>query len=470
MNSPIGPIRKKWFPMVVIDHLMDQYVPLMDDLPIEEVLRRILTALSCWLAVFVYTSIFVFNGILLPFDPILYADAPLDYAVMVCWRGFTGSISLIVLIELLRERDAWHTVMPKMGMLFCTLSWGTILLFGFANIFEAPFTWAPVFWSMMSLTILITLRNRITLMATLWVGNVICFAIASPKPLPHPDFLAACIAFLSFIMVLTFFGDVVYQMSYTILEQRLSLSLQAQQLEDANVILEDRLTEQRQRMLSLLEEREIHKDRARAELARDIHDELGQCIALMQAEIARTSQYLDPERAADVVHQFSRDCKRVIAQLPPAPLEEFGVESAIEEFVRRFQNNTGRQCELVAFIDPSVLSPEQESFIYRFVQESLNNVQRHSDATTVQVSVLVNPDDREVHLSTRDNGTQPPPRSFNPATYRGDTEDSIHLGLWGLYERAGLLNGTLSFSFTPNFGAELTVSFPFVGSRGDKST
>jgi PAS domain S-box-containing protein len=206
----------------------------------------------------------------------------------------------------------------------------------------------------------------------------------------------------------------------------------------------------------------IHKSLAvqeeeRRHLARELHDELGQCVTAIQADaelIHELSRQKDPavatsaqaivavsSRMYDVVHNMMQ-------RLRPGVLDDLGLVAALEEEIEAWQGRHPRvTChfdhhgELMGLGEPVNIS------LYRIVQESLTNIAKHAEAT--QVDVRLKHDGSKVSLEIRDNGCGMD--SAKPG--RG-------LGLIGMRERAEALGGTLVVASGPERGTTITVGIP----------
>ena len=97
------------------------------------------------------------------------------------------------------------------------------------------------------------------------------------------------------------------------------------------------------------------------------------------------------------------------------------------------------------------LAPETELALYRMVQESLNNIARHSQATQAWVQVAFYPEGLVV--SVRDNGN-----GFRMPETTADFAQAGHFGLLGLYERADLIQADLTLESSPGNGTKVIIT------------
>jgi PAS domain S-box-containing protein len=208
------------------------------------------------------------------------------------------------------------------------------------------------------------------------------------------------------------------------------------------------------------EEEAIAKERSR--IAREIHDGLAQDLAGLRFEVGRWHKLVDDDprqmhteldglRA--LLSKNIREVRRSIFALRPVALDELGFYPAIRQFAAEF----GEQNQL--HVDLHVKGPTErlpaflEPVLFRIIQESLNNVGKHAQASIVWIKLdLTLPD--AVKLSVRDDGV-----GFDPGTLivqRG------HLGLKQMRERVENLQGVFELHSQPANGTEIQVVLPLV--------
>ncbi len=186
-----------------------------------------------------------------------------------------------------------------------------------------------------------------------------------------------------------------------------------------------------QRLLAVREEERRH-------LARELHDEFGQCLASVSAEaafIGARAERSDPSllpaaRAVSAVTaHMMESLQGILHQLRPVGLEEFGLAAALEQLVggwRRRQPDCQFHLEMRGAVDD--LPDELTVSLYRIVQESLTNALRHGAPRRVAVSLVRDADGCRVTVDNDGQGrTEPNPGSG--------------LGVLGMRERVEALGG-----------------------------
>ena len=215
------------------------------------------------------------------------------------------------------------------------------------------------------------------------------------------------------------------------------------ELEEANVQLAAYATQ--------AEELAMTQERNR--LAREIHDNLGHYLTIVnvQIEAAKVVMDSDPGRALDAMNKAQelaqKGLTRVresVAALRESPVSTRPLGEAIASLVKEAQS-TGIVTEFEVAGEPRALENKVALALYRVAQEGLTNVRRHARASRVDVLLGFQPS--EVRLEVKDNGV-------------GATETSGGFGLLGIRERMQLLGGRLEISTGVGKGFCLTASVP----------
>lgn len=222
----------------------------------------------------------------------------------------------------------------------------------------------------------------------------------------------------------------------------------------------DKLIEQQTRDLS---GRLIHaQEQAQRQLARELHDDLSQSLALVSVELDLLAQtpWQEAEAVAakleglsSQVKALSSEVHRLSHDLHPAKLEQLGLGSAVRGFCKEFARAQHIAIDFVERDVPRVLPGDAALSLYRITQETLNNVVKHSGATAARVEMTRS--EGEIRLVVTDDG-----EGFDPvaATRNGS------LGLVSMNERARFAGGSLFIESQPDSGTRVEVRVP-VGER-----
>ena len=203
----------------------------------------------------------------------------------------------------------------------------------------------------------------------------------------------------------------------------------------------------------------VQEDERRA-IARELHDEVGQALTAVKAELGLTQRRLEAEGAgraalldeARAINDRALNAVRDLSQLlRPALLDDLGLLAALGSLLRGFSRRTGIRADLVHEGLDERLASEIETCVYRIVQEALTNVERHAHATTCHVS-LNRP--RDILLvGIEDNG-----QGFDAGAVAPDGRPG--LGLLGIRERVAEFRGAFRLDTAPGRGTRLTVELP----------
>jgi len=197
----------------------------------------------------------------------------------------------------------------------------------------------------------------------------------------------------------------------------------------------------------------------RRTVARELHDEVGQALTAVKAELAVAEQSVgaDPRAVAALsgarsVTEHALTSVRDLSQLlRPAMLDDFGLPDTLKWYVRKFSDRTSIRTELIEDGLSERLPADIEVGAYRAIQEGLTNVARHARATSCRV--FVQRLSASLVVTVEDDGCGFQADSDAPVRSAG-------LGLVGIRERAVNLGGTFRIESGRGKGTRLTVEFP----------
>lgn len=205
------------------------------------------------------------------------------------------------------------------------------------------------------------------------------------------------------------------------------------------------------------------REQEQARISRELHDELAQLLVALKMDASWLQEHLAPiPEAAQVrfdsmigrLDEAVASTRRIAEDLRPLVLEDLGLVPSIHWLVETFSQRTGAACSLK--MDNALdLQEPYATAVFRVVQESLNNVAKHANATRVEVSVQ-----REgslLVLSVQDNGV-----GFLVTAERKPRS----LGLVGLRERVHLLQGEVTVSSEPGKGTRVEAIIPILNGGG----
>ncbi len=242
-------------------------------------------------------------------------------------------------------------------------------------------------------------------------------------------------------------------MTFTVLFTMIAFREQEARIETERLALDLQSANQRLSEYAAQVE-ELATVRERNRLAREIHDNLGHYLTVVniQIEAARTIMDANPGKAMDALSKAQKltqdglaSVRQSVSALRESSLAERPLPEAINQLIEENQA-AGIVTNLTVLGDPRLLDPKIALTLYRTVQESLTNVRKHARASQVDISLDYR-NEAMMQLSVQDNGI-------------GAEKTDGGFGLLGLQERVQLLNGTLTIESEPGSGFTLKSQIP----------
>jgi two-component system sensor histidine kinase UhpB len=207
---------------------------------------------------------------------------------------------------------------------------------------------------------------------------------------------------------------------------------------------------------------ELHKylyeirENERALISREIHDQIGQSLTALKLDLNRMQEYISTstqgmvklETMIELVSDTIKDVQRISSDLRPGILDDLGLVPAIEWYCDEFEKRTGIKYSLE--LDNSNYSDSQINLVFfRVLQETLTNVIRHANASSVTIKLHQTP--KGTTMTIMDNGI---------GITREKVESAKSLGLIGMRERVRLFGGKIDISSRKGQGTKLNVLIP----------
>jgi PAS domain S-box-containing protein len=242
-----------------------------------------------------------------------------------------------------------------------------------------------------------------------------------------------------------------------VLASDVTLQKQAElRLEQSQFVLQ----EKQQELQTLTEKLLTAQDEERKRIARDLHDDFNQQLAALAVELETVERSLSGHLPESIPRQLSAiradvgrlsdDLHDLAYKLHPSLLDHVGLEVAMWDHVAEFTKRTGLPATFTPREVPKVLSPEVKTNLFRVLQESLQNVFKHAQAS--EVTVRLSGSSKGIGVSVRDNG-----KGFDLESKDARVKG---LGLTSMQERARLLGGFLRIHSRPNEGTKVCVWIP----------
>jgi PAS domain S-box-containing protein len=202
------------------------------------------------------------------------------------------------------------------------------------------------------------------------------------------------------------------------------------------------------------------QDAERRHIARELHDRAGQTLAVLGMNITRLAEDAnnDPDQLAkdiegvqDLVKHLTQEIRTTSYLLHPPLLDESGLSSALQWYVRGLADRSGLDIGLDIPEQFERLSPELEVVIFRIVQECLTNTHRHSGSKTARIVVARKGEN--VCVEVQDHG-----KGMSRERLAEVQSHGTGVGLRGMRERAHQLHGDLSIE-SNSLGTKISATF-----------
>jgi len=219
-------------------------------------------------------------------------------------------------------------------------------------------------------------------------------------------------------------------------------------------------------MRALVARTEQIRERERTDIAREIHDQLGQYLTALRMdvdwiaraipEVRQENMKLDSKLSSmvDLLDAAVPLVRNISRRLRPGILDALGLRAALEWELEQFQDRSTLATDFICDLDDSQLHPDHATVLFRIFQEALTNVLRHAAATSLTVHLGHDGDAALLEVSDDGLGISEE-AAANPRA----------LGLLGMRERAQSVGGTLTIHATARRGTTLTAWIPMIVSE-----
>jgi two-component system, NarL family, sensor histidine kinase DegS len=222
--------------------------------------------------------------------------------------------------------------------------------------------------------------------------------------------------------------------------------------------IEKKINQQKFRSVLILEGQEEERKR----LAMDIHDGIGQMLTSLKFQI----ESIDFSKKTDemqvklyeiqqLITQVIKEVRRVTFNLKPTVLTDYGLQAALNVFVREIAKLSDIEITYVSDADPAIRLPQKiENNIFRIIQEAINNAIKYSGATRIEVSL--HPTENFIVITVKDNG-----KGFDEKLVE---KRSVNIesgrGFFNMYERTEYVNGSLDVKSELGKGTTIVLTIP----------
>jgi signal transduction histidine kinase len=207
------------------------------------------------------------------------------------------------------------------------------------------------------------------------------------------------------------------------------------------------------------------QDAERRRIAADLHDSIGSSLCTIRLKLQDTIEKL-PQKGdggmpsvplLEVVADISRameEVRRIAMDLRPAILDDLGIVATISWLARQHEaSGTGIRMDKQVEVREQSIPDPQKTAIYRIVQESLNNVVKHSGAQTVRITLREV--DQQLQLEVVDDG-----HGFAMPQVLERLDPGVHYGVANMRQRATSSGGELVIKSRPGSGTVVRCTWP----------
>ena len=246
-----------------------------------------------------------------------------------------------------------------------------------------------------------------------------------------------------------------------------------QELTTTNEQLTNEIAERRRVEAALLESEDIlHQlsnnlltvqENERQRISVELHDELGQSLAALKLQVRGLLRGLETDEievlkqeCADLrssINDIIENVRRLSRDLSPVLLEDLGIDAALDYLVSNFAKLSDVDAEINLIEINTYFGHKAQRMIYRIVQEALNNMSKHAEATWFEVSIKKHKN--RIFLVVKDNG-----KGFNVEEVYASISPEKGMGLTAMGERVRILRGSLDYEAEPGQGTAVHITLP----------
>ncbi|MFC2021467.1 GAF domain-containing sensor histidine kinase [Chloroflexota bacterium] len=230
----------------------------------------------------------------------------------------------------------------------------------------------------------------------------------------------------------------------------------------ANARMFDSLKKQQSQMGQLLAQAVLAQEEERERISADLHDGVAQWLVAASYRVQACSQLLSGNgndvaldellNMEDTLGKSVKELRRVVIGLRPPALDELGLSHALRQSLDSLKAD-GMICKYSEVGTPLRLPSSVEIVVYRVVQEALNNIRKHANATRVNLRLQFQ--DEKLSIAIRDNGDGfDLPRTLDSALSVG------RVGLLGMKQRVETVGGDIRIRTNEGAGTIITLNLP----------
>lgn len=255
-------------------------------------------------------------------------------------------------------------------------------------------------------------------------------------------------------------------MSNTSEEKGIGAERRRSRLEAVRELLEKEIAERKRaeemhraseaRLQSLTSQLSLAEERVRRRIAAELHDHVGQILALMKMTLVRLERMDISGEIGESVQKLKKLCQQaiggtrfLISELSPPVLYELGLEAAVSWLADKYEEKHGIRVKVSDDRSPKPLADDVRVFLFQAIRELLVNAAKHAQVNEVRISLEC--DREEIRVTVADEG-----KGFDTS----ELKRSCGFGLYTIGERLKTVGGSFLVYSEPGRGTQVTLQVP----------
>ncbi|MFH2037577.1 MAG: sensor histidine kinase [Candidatus Zixiibacteriota bacterium] len=230
---------------------------------------------------------------------------------------------------------------------------------------------------------------------------------------------------------------------------------------NANDKIDRRIQNYQKQLRRLATELSLAEARERREIASDLHDHIGQAlayvsqkVAILQGNAIFSGMEKDFSEILSILNQTIQYTRNLTVQISPPVLYELGLPAAIDWLAERATQRYKLKAKAMQSGNPQDISEDIRVFIFKAVQELINNVAKHAGANRIDISA--NWMENGFKLIISDDG-----QGFDTTSFDRVLAGNCCFGLFSIRERLSYIGGTLSIKSSSGKGTRISMTAPY---------
>jgi PAS domain S-box-containing protein len=225
------------------------------------------------------------------------------------------------------------------------------------------------------------------------------------------------------------------------------------------IMVQEKMKESSEKLRQLAHHLQIVREEERKRIGREIHDELGQQLTAIKMDVAWVDKKISEEsvviknKLKNIIYlldESNHSIRRILNELRPSILNDYGLLEALEWLNRQFTDKTGIPVEFTTTENSIKISEELTICIFRIYQEALTNITKYASALKVTSTFTIIDDIIEATIADDGNGFETASLQFSKS-----------FGIFGMKERVHSFNGNFDLLSSPGNGTKISFSLPY---------